>query len=195
MTTEQIERRMVTTELRVEKRADGQAMISGHAAVFHSLSEDLGGFREKIAPGAFAESVSTDDIRALFNHNANFVLGRNRAGTLRLREDAQGLATEIDAPDTQAARDLATSIERGDISGWSFGFRTISDLWERKDDGMEERTLVKVRLIDVSPVTFPAYPQTDLALRSLDEWRKEQAPPAEDPRDVEVDILVPGLKC
>ena len=191
MTTEQIERRMMATEIRVETRAEGQRVIAGHAAVFHSLSEDLGGFREKIAPGAFDETASTDDIRALFNHSPNFVLGRNRAGTLRLREDAKGLAVEIDAPDTQTARDLMTSIDRGDVSGWSFGFRTISDLWERKDGGMEERTLVKVRLIDVSPVTFPAYPQTDLALRSLNEWRKEQAPLTEDPRDIELDILAP----
>jgi HK97 family phage prohead protease len=195
MTTLQIERRMFTSELRVERRADGAPQLVGHAAVFNSTSEDLGGFREIVAPGAFAQTITEDDIRALFNHDPNHVLGRNRAGTLRLREDNRGLAFEIDLPDTQTARDLAASIERGDISGNSFGFNTLEDRWERLETG-ELRTLIRVRLFDVSPVTYPAYSQTDVALRSLETWRAEQNPAqaAEDPRDVRLDILAPGLR-
>ena len=194
MTTQTIERRVFATELRIERRATGENMLVGHAAVFNSASEDLGGFREVVAPGAFAQSIQQDDVRALFNHDPNHVIGRNRAGTLRLTEDSRGLAFEIDLPDTQTARDLATSIERGDISGNSFGFQTLEDRWERMDAG-ELRTLIKVRLFDVSPVTYPAYPQTDVALRSLEAWKEAQkpAPIVEDPRDAELDILAPNL--
>lgn len=168
--TQTIERRVFDAELRVERREGEPAKITGHAAVFNLLSEDLGGFRERVTPGCFTDTISTDDIRALFNHDPSIVLGRNRAGTLKLREDERGLAFDIELPDTQAGRDLVTSIERGDVSGNSFGFRTLTDEWAM-EDGESVRTLVKVRLFDVSPATFPAYPQTDLALRSLEVWR------------------------
>lgn len=155
----------------VEIRADGDdgpvtKRLSGHAAVFDALSEDLGGFRERIKPGAFAATLAEDDIRALFNHEPSLILGRNRAGTLRLTEDDTGLAIGIDTPDTTAARDLLVSIARGDVSQMSFGFRTLSDEWTM-EDGEPVRTLKAVRLFDVSPVTFPAYPQTDVATRAL----------------------------
>lgn len=157
-------------ELRVV-RSDGTPKISGHAAIFNALSEELWGFREQIAPGAFAASLTKDDIRALWNHDANIVLGRNRSGTLSLAEDDRGLAIEITAPDTQLVRDMVLSpIERGDVSQMSFGFRTISDAW-RMQDGMPLRTLLVVDLFDVSPVTFPAYTETDVAVRSLEAWR------------------------
>ncbi len=162
-------------ELRVEA-ADGDVVpsISGHAAVFDSLSEDLGGFRERVAPGAFAATIAEDDIRALFNHDPNLVLGRNRAGTLRLAEDDDGLAIGIDPPDTAAARDIVTMIKRGDVTQMSFGFRTISDEFQMVD-GEVVRTLKAVRLFDVSPVTFPAYPQTDVAARSIEAFKAELA--------------------
>ncbi len=159
-------------EMRVEHDIDdgGKTRISGHAAVFDSLSEDLGGFRERVAPGAFAASLAEDDIRALFNHDPNLVLGRNRAGTLRLAEDEPGLAIGIDPPDTAAARDIVTMIKRGDVTQMSFGFRTISDEFQMVD-GEVVRTLKAVRLFDVSPVTFPAYPQTDVDARSFDAFK------------------------
>jgi HK97 family phage prohead protease len=164
------ERRAFDLELRVDKKA---RKISGHAAVF-DVEGDGGWFREKIAPGAFADSAQVDDVRALWNHDANFVLGRNRAGTLRLHEDERGLAIEIDPPDTQFARDLLVSIERGDVSQMSFGFRTVKDSWERSTEGngQDLRTLEKVRLFDVSPVTFPFYPETHVAVRSHEQWEK-----------------------
>lgn len=183
MTTQQIERRIFDASVRIETRAEGQRVIVGHAAVFNSMSVDLGGFREIVAPGAFAQSIVEDDVRALFNHAPDHILGRNRAGTLRLSEDARGLAFEIDLPNTQLARDLAESIGRGDISGNSFGFQTLEDRWERGEGG-EIRTLVRVRLFDVSPVTFPAYPQTDVAMRSLEAWRADQKPVVS-PEDLE----------
>ena len=146
-------------------------------------------------PGAFAESISTDDIVALFNHDVSAVLGRTRPGTLRLREDPQGLAYEVDVPDTQLARDLVTLIERGDIAGNSFRFQTLADEWERGENGEPDiRTLVKVRLQDVSPVTFPAYPQTDVALRSLEEWRQSQGRGRVDERDSRLDVMAPELR-
>lgn len=153
-------------ELRFDSAAGTAPKIAGHAAVFDQLSEDLGGFRERIAPGAFAATLASDDIRALFNHDANLILGRNKAGTLRLKEDLTGLAIEIDPPDNQFARDLVVSMKRGDISQMSFGFYTIVDAWA-KVAGEWVRTLLEVELFDVSPVTYPAYPQTDVAVRAL----------------------------
>lgn len=176
MSKDNIERRHFTLDaLRVETREDGKRRIVGHAAVFNQFSEDLGGFREQIAPGAFADAIQTDDVRALFNHNPDHVLGRNLAGTLKLSEDSRGLAIEIDPPDTQLARDLLVSMERGDINQMSFGFsvRPNGQNWAKDDDGKVIRTLTKVRLFDVSPVTFPAYPQTDVAARDLRSWEAE----------------------
>lgn len=159
--------RTVPIELRVE--GGESPKITGHAAVFDKWSEDLGGFREKIRSGAFKKTIKEADVRALFNHDPNYVLGRNTAGTLTLEEDKKGLAISIDPPDTQWARDLTTSIERGDINQMSFGFRTIKDQWTTPKEGNDnQRELLEVELFDVSPVTFPAYPQTDVGVRSVD---------------------------
>ena len=94
----------------------GRTKIGGHAAVFNSLSEELWGFREKIAPGAFAPALGKSDIRALLNHDPNFVLGRTKSGTLQVYEDGTGLAVEIDPPETRWVDDLLVSIGRGDIN-------------------------------------------------------------------------------
>ncbi len=146
--------------------------IAGHAAVFDQLSEDLGGWRERIAPGAFARAIQRDDVRALWNHNPLYVLGRTAARTLRLSEDDHGLAVEVDPPSGVSwVADLLRSIERGDISQMSFGFRTILDEWSL-DGPLPVRTLREVELFDVSPVTYPAYPQTDVAVR-MSEWIAE----------------------
>ena len=169
------ERRTLQSEFRVERREDGKKLIRGHAAVFN-VETDLGWFRERIAPGAFRESIETDDVRALFNHDENFILGRNTAGTLTMREDERGLYVEIDPPDTQVGRDLVTSIERGDISQMSFGFQTIKDSWETEENAAKDlRTLEKVKLWDVTSVTFPAYQETDVAVRSHDCWSQSKA--------------------
>ena len=149
--------------------------IVGHAARFNVTSESLGYFRERIVPGAFKDSIRTDDIRALFNHDPNIVLGRNKAGTLRLNEDYFGLAVEIDPPNTERVHDLIRSIERGDITGgMSFSFDCVEDEWSIEDDETI-RTLKRVKLFEVSPVTFPAYSQTDVNTRSLDSiWKEGQ---------------------
>jgi HK97 family phage prohead protease len=164
------ERRIfIVHDLRAAK--DGLRTITGHAAVFNKDSEPMWGFVERVAAGAFKATIKEDDVRALFNHDPNIVLGRNTAKTLRLSEDAEGLAVEIDPPDTQAARDLLVSIERGDISQMSFGFITRKESWQYSKDGNGPniRTLEDVQLFDVSPVTFPAYPDTDVSVRSLQE--------------------------
>ncbi len=156
------------SEVRIEQREDEPAKILGHAAVFNKLSEVLfGGVREKIEPGAFKKTIKEADIRALFNHDSNYVLGRNKSKTLRLAEDDVGLKIEIDPPDTTWAKDLVTSIRRGDINQMSFGFQTVQDKWEGKNTDKPIRTLLEVKLFDISPVTFPAYPQTDVGVRSV----------------------------
>lgn len=152
-------------EIRAAKPEEGKSKIEGHAAVFDSPT-DLGWFIEQIEPGAFRKAIARDDVRALMNHDPNYVLGRNRAGTLSLAEDNVGLAMSIDPPDTQWANDLLVSMERGDISQCSFGFRTIKDAWDETDPNKPIRTLCEVELFDVSVVTFPAYPDTDAQVRS-----------------------------
>lgn len=176
----ELERRAFTIEgVQVERRDGKPTIIRGHAAVFNTLSEDLGGFREQVMPGAFAEALKTDDVRALWNHDANFILGRNRSGTLRLTEDARGLAFEIDAPATQTIQDLVVApIERGDVSQMSFAFspRPGGQDWAKNDAGQVIRSLKSVRLYDVSPVVYPAYPVTDVAVREMRSWMAAQAP-------------------
>ena len=170
-----IERRyMPAAELRAVAPADDKpAVIEGYAAVFGALSADMG-FREEIAPGAFTQSLADgDDVRALVDHDGGRILGRRKAGTLDLEEDAKGLHVTIRPPDTTAARDIMASIDRGDVDGMSFGFQTRSDSWRMEEDGVAIRTLRDAKLMDVSVVTFPAYPDTTVAVRSLDGWKAE----------------------
>lgn len=159
----------------VEQREEtAKPKIVGHAAVFDTVDGN-DWFQEKISRGAFKNSIETDDIRALFNHDPNYVLGRNRSGTLALREDDKGLLVEIDPPDTQAARDLLVSIGRGDISQMSFGFEILKEsreIGEGKEPDLY--TLEEVRLWDVSPVTFPFYKATDVTVHSRQAWSEAQ---------------------
>ena len=150
--------------------------LSGHIAVFNLLSVDFGGWREKIAPGAFAESLKRDDIRALWNHVDDLVLGRLQSGTLELEEDNVGLAFRNKPPETDWFKDRAVSLRRKDVTGASFGFYTDEDFWETNHQtGETTRTLKRVTLVEVSPgVTFPAYPQTEVGLRSFEAWKTGQ---------------------
>lgn len=160
------QREICAKELRIAANPDGPAILEGYAAVFNQISQDLGGFVERIQKGAFTKTIVEGDIRALLNHDANIVLGRNKANTLELVEDDYGLKIRITLPDTQAARDLVVSIKRGDITQMSFAFETVEDDWREETDGTITRTLIEVKLYDVSPVTYPAYLQTSIAARS-----------------------------
>ncbi len=154
--------------LEVRSLADGQPTIRGYAAVFNSLSQPLGDFRERIAPGAFADALLQGaDIRALWNHNPDYPLGRTKNGTLRLTEDHRGLAVEIDPPDTSWGRDAVAAIRRGDVDGMSFAFQVQEQELGKDAQGGKVRTLRKVQLFEVSPVTFPAYPATEVGLRCV----------------------------
>ncbi len=165
--SEKIERRTFPIELRVDQGEGETSHIRGMAAVYDSLSEDLGGFREQIQRGAFKKTLKDGaDVRALFNHDPNFVLGRTRSKTLTLADELDGLAMEVEPPDTQWARDLMVSMGRGDINQMSFAFQTVKDKWEPQEDGSQIRTLLEVKLFDVSVVTYPAYPQTSAKVRS-----------------------------
>jgi HK97 family phage prohead protease len=164
-----LERRQAkgTVEFRAAEGDDGTPVLEGYAAVFNRWSVDLGGFRERIAPGAFTKTVREADVVALWNHDDGHLLGRIASGTLTLKVDDHGLRYRVELPDTSTGRDVAELARRGDVQGSSFGFRTIEDRWDEDDEGNLSRTLLEVALIDVSPVSRPAYPDTDAHLRSV----------------------------
>jgi Escherichia/Staphylococcus phage prohead protease len=177
----------LATEVRAKKNGD-KSTITGYAARYNVLSSDLGGFHERIAPGAFKRILATNpDVVCLFNHSDNAVLGRTTAGTLRLCEDSRGLKFECNLPNTQVGLDTYESVQRGDLSGCSFGF-VVDDnrMCEYKEEEIDEedgdgfrgkfkramkaviRTIKDfASLIDVSIVTHPAYPQTCVDARHL----------------------------
>ena len=163
-------RNFAVTELRAVEDGE-QRKIVGYAAVFNTEARINSWLIEKIEPGAFAKTIAGDDIRSVWNHDSNFVLGRNKAGTLTLIEDERGLRSENIPPDTQWARDFQVSIDRGDVTQMSFAFEVIDQEWLDNEDGTETRTIKEVRLFEVSPVTFPAYTDTTVALRSLESAR------------------------
>jgi len=186
-----IERRFYDSKIEVRGKEKDQRLL-GHAAVFNKLSEDLGGFREQIAPGAF-DGVLDNDVRALFNHDSSLILGRTKAGTMALSVDEAGLVYDVNLPDTQVARDLYTSIARGDISQSSFGFRVGKDHWD-ESGGNVIRTIIEVsELLDVSPVTFPAYPDATVGKRSMDAFFKKQSEIEAAYRQREIQIMSVGF--
>lgn len=151
--------------------------LTGYAAVFDSLSEKLGSFYERIAKGAFAETLKRgDDVRAFIEHEGGLsTLGRTTAGTLKLTEDSHGLHSTIVLPNTQAARDVSELVKSGNLNQMSFGFRVPKggDDWiDGKEGEADVRVLKQVDLIDVSVVAVPAYPATDVqvASRSRAAW-------------------------
>ncbi|MFN0133418.1 MAG: HK97 family phage prohead protease [Phycisphaerales bacterium] len=154
----------------LEKHQDGRiATLSGYGAVFGTLSEDLGGFREFIRKGAFSESLKRgDDVRAMGHHTTVQIIGRRSAKTLDIAEDDKGLKVDISVPDTSYGRDLIVSVKRGDLTGMSFGFNTIDDTWTKETkDGVAvlRRELIAVDLFEVSVVAFPAYTDTSVEAR------------------------------
>lgn len=166
------EERVAYPEARVELRHDAgrPPQIDGHALVYNKWSEDLGGFKERILPGAASASIDGGaDVRGLFNHDPNYILGRSAAKTLSLEDQPKGLRYIIDPPTTATIRDLVLApMGRGELTQSSFQFITTDDEWREpgKDGGLWKRDLIAFDLIDVSPVTFPAYPQTDAGLRT-----------------------------
>ena len=170
----------VRPECRAE--AEGKPVIIGHAAVFNELSEDLGGFRERIVPGAFARAIEEEqDVVANVNHDDSRLLGRTRSGTLTLREDERGLLARIALPNTTTGDEIAELVARGDISQMSFRFRVANagEVWTFDGD-IPIRTIGDVDLYDVSLVTFPAYPQTDASIAQRSMAAAMATPPLDD---------------
>lgn len=168
----QIEYRSYPFELRIDD-SEEKPKMRGYSALFNQLSVDLGGFKETIKRGAFAKTIKESDIVATRNHNNDLLLGRNKSGTLILKEDKKGLNFEIDPPDATYAKDLIVSMERGDIDQCSFKFRTIVDEWDSKDKNNVIRILKEAELFDIAIVTDPAYIQTSAEYRSTKEVYKD----------------------
>lgn len=178
-TDSDIEQRSCGAEFRIAEPEGGNGelpTLEGYAAVFDKATEIWPGYREKIARGAFTRTLNEGaDVRALVDHEPSKILGRNTAGTLTLEENNKGLKVRISPANTTAGRDIIESVRRGDVSQMSFAFRSIVDEYEDHKDGSYTRTLKDVDLFDVSIVTYPAYPQTSVAVRSLERWKQEQA--------------------
>lgn len=150
-----------------ETREDGEKLsIEGYFAVFDSIYEIAPGMSESIAPGAFSKTLS-GDIRALINHDTTLVLGRTKANTLQLREDAHGLWGSITInPKDGDALNLYERVKRGDVDQCSFGFDILNEETDFRDDGSVHWTIKEVELYEVSPCTFPAYEETNISARA-----------------------------
>jgi len=183
-----------TTEFRsIEAEGGGMKKIVGYAAIFGKPSEDMG-FIETIRKGAFKKAISKSDARALYNHDTDTLpLGRQSAGTLILREDETGLFYEIIPPDTQSARDLMTSIDRGDVKESSYGFTVAIDQWDFSDPKTTRREIIEIEEVyDVSPVVFAAFTDPPVALRKREEYRKNPPPAGGEDRaeDYKMNVLL-----
>lgn len=190
--------RVLTTTLEVRADEEGESKgLTGYAAKFNEESKPLRDwwgdeFVEVISPGAFRNSLENNTIKALYNHNPDYVLGSTKAGTLRLEEDEIGLRFDLDLPNTQIANDLYEGVKRGDIDGVSFGFKVKEDKWTevKMDDGWKTiRTLREIDLIEISPTAFPAYEQTEVDCRSLVKMKEQRDREEIDKLLLEIDLI------
>lgn len=153
------------------RAANDKKTLVGYAALFNVEANIGDMFIEKVAPGAFDQSLAAD-VRALVDHDTGRIIGRTKSGTLRLATDDRGLRIEIDVPDTNEGRDLWTLVDRGDVSGMSIGFRVTKQEWDDSGD-ISKRTILGIDLHEVSAVAFPAFEGTSIAVRSLEAARAE----------------------
>lgn len=162
-------------EVRDAESGSGK-MAVGYAFRYGVESENLGGFVERIAPGAASKTIKEQDIRGLFNHNPDHLIGRMGAGTLRFEDTNEGLRYFDDLPDTSLGRDLAALLTRRDVYGSSFSFRIVGRdgaAWLKTDRGYPLREVRAMQMRDVGPVTFPAYSKSDVVVRSLEATLEE----------------------
>jgi len=184
-------------EVRAKEGGEGSVLV-GFPIVFGSRSVELGDFVEEVHPDAVDRSLEEDDWVALFNHRSDLILGRKSSGTARFevvkQGSTRGVRMEVDLPDTSVGRDMPVLVGRRDVKGGSFGFGTRRDEFRTLEDGRKLRTLLEIKVFDLGPVTFPAYPATDVAMRSLEAWEQRQAEAeawkvAADRRGREIDLL------
>ncbi|WP_340004430.1 HK97 family phage prohead protease [Paenibacillus sp. FSL K6-0276] len=171
--------------------------IGGYVVKFNQRSQLIWGeFYERVAAGAFSRSLQENVIKAFWNHRSDFVLGSTKPGTLRLLEDDVGLSFEIDLPNNTWGNDAFESVQRGDVDGVSFGFYVRSDAWQYlKEEDVYERTLLDVNLFEVSPTPFPAYEDSEVSQRSIDQLgitSKEQRKIEKEKLLLEIDLLALG---
>ncbi len=192
------ERRVVNTPVTVEKREDGSIKsIVGYPIVYEKDSEDMG-FIETVAKGAAGSALGRSDIRGLKNHDPSLIFARDGVN-LKLSEDEHGIRYEATPIDTHNFREVAKEVDLGLLDGQSFGFTILSDKWDDLDKETPRRTITEIGVIfDVGPVTYPAYPDTTVALRSLDNIKKDAATSATslatkaqaEERNMDADILI-----
>jgi uncharacterized protein len=167
------QRELVTDGLEVRESEEGTRTISGYAVKWEMKSHTMGfwrRFKEQFKRGSFNESLTQDDQRALWSHNTSQVLGRTKNGTLRLFEDEVGLRFELDLPNTSLGNDAYETIKRGDVDGVSFGFQMQKEEWDEADPDNVIRSVTKAKLLEISPVAFPAYPDSQVSARSHDPY-------------------------
>jgi HK97 family phage prohead protease len=168
------ERRAAAQPISVEDGGNGKT-IGGYAAVFNSPTTIGDMWTEVILPGAFTKTLRSGgiDVLALYSHEIERLLGRQSSGTLRLTEDAKGLAYEIDLPDTTDGRDVAVLVDRRDLQGSSFGFNVTKQEWDETVTP-PVRTIMEVELYEVTVTASPAYDDTEVGMRSLETARRDR---------------------
>lgn len=162
-------RELTTSEVEIRESDEGKRTISGYAVKWGLPSKKIGGkFIEVFHQGAFAESIESGEQRALWSHDRSKVLGRTKNNTLRLKEDDVGLHFEVDLPNTTLGNDTYESIKRGDVDGASFGFGVLKQKWDREKTKNVVRNILKASLNEVSPVGLPAFPDSEVSIRSIE---------------------------
>lgn len=174
--SQEVEKRELISEgIEIRESENGTKTITGYAVKWEMKSETLGywyRFKEQFRKGAFAESLKNDDQRALWSHDTSQVLGRTKNNTLRLWEDDIGLRFELDLPPTTLGNDVYETIKRGDVDGVSFGFKMQKEEWDENDPDNIVRTVLQAKLLEISPVAFPAYPDSTVSARENDPYKQ-----------------------
>lgn len=168
-------RNLTTNQVEIREGENGSRTISGYAVKWEMKSVTMGYFRrfkEQFKRGSFTNSLTNDDQLALWSHDTSQVLGRTKNGTLRLFEDDIGLRFELDLPNTTLGNDAYETIKRGDVDGVSFGFQMLKQEWDEADPDNIIRSVTKAKLLEISPVAFPAYPDSQVSARSHDPYKE-----------------------
>lgn len=168
-------RELLSSNLEIREVEGGLRTIVGYAVKWEMKSVTMGywrRFKEQFKRGAFTDSLTQDDQLALWSHDYSQVLGRTKNGTLRLFEDEIGLRFELDLADTTLGDDTYKTIKRGDVDGVSFGFQMVKEEWDESDPDNIVRSVTRAKLVEISPVAFPAYPDSQVSARSHDPYKQ-----------------------